>query len=166
MIQEQGRIVHAIARGERPASESELLDVAGALIYIEHSLDDQVSRLGQDNAGAGTDADDLLAQESRKVMGALTHEAATNFGEVRNAFVAFVETDWDHAALETVPRLLAEVAGAMRILQLPEPAGYLEALRRYTHAELIGKQQVPGGRDLDTLADALAGHGVLPRVPA
>ncbi|MDI1254377.1 Hpt domain-containing protein [Thermomonas sp.] len=157
VIREQGRIMHAIANGERPSSESELLDVAGALIYIEHSLDDQVGRLGQDNAGAGTDADDLLAQESRKVMGALAHEAVANFAEVRNAFVAFVETDWDHAALEPVPRLLAEVAGAMRILQLPEPAGYLEALRRYSHAELISKQQIPGGRDLDTMADALAG---------
>ena len=157
VIREQGRIMHAIANGERPSSESELLDVAGALIYIEHSLDDQVGRLGQDNAGAGTDADDLLAQESRKVMGALAHEAVANFTEVRNAFVAFVETDWDHAALEPVPRLLAEVAGAMRILQLPEPAGYLEALRRYSHAELISKQQVPRGHDLDTLADALAG---------
>jgi chemosensory pili system protein ChpA (sensor histidine kinase/response regulator) len=157
VIREQGRIMHAIANGERPSSESELLDVAGALIYIEHSLDDQVGRLGQDNAGAGTDADDLLSQESRKVMGALAHEAVANFSEVRNAFVTFVETDWDHAALEPVPRLLAEVAGAMRILQLPEPAGYLEALRRYSHAELISKQQVPGGHDLDTLADALAG---------
>ncbi|MEO5963757.1 MAG: Hpt domain-containing protein, partial [Thermomonas sp.] len=157
VIQEQGKIIHAIADGERPSSESELLDVAGALIYIEHSLDDQVARLGQDGAGAGTDADDLLAQESRKVMGALSLEAAANFAEVRNAFVAFVETDWDHAALEPVPRLLAEVAGAMRILQLSEPAGYLEALRRYSHVELIGKRQVPGGRELDTLADALAG---------
>ena len=76
---------------------------------------------------------------------------------MRNAFVAFVETDWDHAALDAVPRLLGEVGGAMRVLQLPEPAGYLEALRRYSHAELIGKLQVPDGRQLDTLADALAG---------
>ncbi len=157
VIHEQAKTMHAIADGERPSTESELLDVAGALIYIEHSLDDQVSRLGQDNADASHDAGDLLAQESRKVMGALGLEAAANFAEVRNAFVAFVETDWDHAALDSVPRLLAEVAGAMRILQLAEPAGYLEALRRYSHVELIGKRKVPGGRDLDTLADALAG---------
>src|SRR5690606_2843650 len=101
--------------------------------------------------------EDQLAQESRKVMGALAREAAANFAEVRNAYVAFVETDWDHAALEPVPRLLAEVAGAMRILELPEAAGSLEALRRYSHAVLIDRRHVPGGRQLDTLADALAG---------
>jgi chemosensory pili system protein ChpA (sensor histidine kinase/response regulator) len=154
VIQEQGKIVRDIAAGARPPSEADLLDVAGALIYIDHSLDDQVSRLGQGDAEG---ADDLLAQESRKVMGVLAREAVANFAEVRNAFVAFVETDWDHAALDAVPRLLAEVGGAMRVLQLPEPAGYLEALRRYSHSELIGNKQVPGGRQLDTLADALAG---------
>ena len=154
VIQEQRSVLQGIASGARPPSESELLEVASALIYIDHSLDDQVTRLGQGDAVGG---DDLLTQESRKVMGVLAREAAANFAEVRNAFVAFVETDWDHAALESVPRLLGEVGGAMRVLQLPEPAGYLEALRRYSHVELIGRKLVPGGRQLDTLADALAG---------
>jgi chemosensory pili system protein ChpA (sensor histidine kinase/response regulator) len=155
VIHEQRKVVQGIADGSRPPNESDLMEVAGALIYIEHSLDDQVTRLGTGDAPG--DADDQLAQESRKVMGALAREAAANFAEVRNAFVAFVETDWDHAVLDPVPRLLAEVAGAMRILNLPEPAGYLEALRRFSHAELLGRKQVPGGRQLDTLADALAG---------
>ena len=154
VVLEQRRVVRDIATGVRPPSEDALLEVAGALIQIDHSLDDQVSRLGQGSAEGG---EDQLALESRKVMGALSREAAANFTEVRNAFVAFVETNWDHASLDPVPRLLAEVAGAMRILQLPEPAGYLEALRRYSQAELLEKRQVPGGRELDTLAEALAG---------
>ena len=154
VVLEQRRVVRDIATGVRPPSEDALLEVAGALIQIDHSLDDQVSRLGQGPAEGG---EDQLALESRKVMGALSREAAANFTEVRNAFVAFVETNWDHASLDPVPRLLAEVAGAMRILQLPEPAGYLEALRRYSQAELLEKRQVPGGRELDTLAEALAG---------
>ena len=154
VVLEQRRVVRDIATGVRPPSEDALLEVAGALIQIDHSLDDQVSRLGQGPAEGG---EDQLALESRKVMGALSREAAANFTEVRNAFVAFVETNWDHASLDPVPRLLAEVAGAMRIMQLPEPAGYLEALRRYSQAELLEKRQVPGGRELDTLAEALAG---------
>ncbi|WP_330947387.1 Hpt domain-containing protein, partial [Thermomonas sp. LB-4] len=154
VVQEQRRIVHDIASGVRPPAENDLLEVAGALLYIDHSLDDQVAQLGSGSAEG--DAGGLLAQESRKVMGALTRAAVTNFAEVRNAFVAFVETDWSHSALESVPRLLAEVAGAMRMLERPEPAGYLEALRRYAQVELIDRAQVPGGRQLDTLADALS----------
>ncbi|MFT4180228.1 MAG: Hpt domain-containing protein [Thermomonas sp.] len=152
VVQEQRKVVDSIATGARPPSDNDLLEVAGALIFIEHSLDDQVARLGNGEAGDGNQ----LALESRKVMSTLAREAAANFSEVRSAFVAFVETGWDHAVLDPVPRLLAEVAGAMRILDLPEPAGYLEALRRYSHAELIEAKNVPGGRQLDTLADALA----------
>ncbi len=154
VVQEQRRIVHAIASGARPFDEGALLDVAGALIYIDHSLDDQVAHLGA--GGRDAEAGDLLAQESRKVMGALTRAAISNFSDVRNAFVAFVETDWDHATLEPVPRLLTEVAGALRILEQPLPAGYLDALRQFTQRELVERRQVPGGQTLDTLADALA----------
>src|SRR5690606_29199375 len=48
------------------------------------------------------------------------------------------------------------VAGALRMLELPEPADYLEAVRRYIVTELIGRRRVPSGRQLDTLADAMA----------
>ena len=151
VVQEQRATVQAIASGERPFHESDLLDVAGALIYIDHSLDDQVARLG-----SGSEGGDLLAQESSKVMGALTQATIGNFAEVRNAFVAFVETNWDHASLAPVPRLLAEVAGVLRMVQQGVPADYLQALQAFTQAELIDRKRVPGGRQLDTLADALA----------
>src|SRR5690606_38667894 len=58
--------------------------------------------------------------------------------------------------LAEVPRLLDEVSGALRVLEIPEPAGYLQAVRQYIQAELIERQRVPSGRQLDTLADAMA----------
>ncbi|MBV2210180.1 MAG: Hpt domain-containing protein, partial [Thermomonas sp.] len=151
VVQEQRSVVQEIASGARPSSESDLLDVAGALLYIDHSLDDQVAQLG---STASTDG--LQANESRKVMEALVRAAMTNFAEVRSAFVAFVETGWDHAALATVPRLLTEVGGALQMLDRREPVGYLEALRIYCQRELLENKQVLGGKTLDTLADALA----------
>ncbi|MCC7096230.1 MAG: Hpt domain-containing protein, partial [Thermomonas sp.] len=153
-VHEQCKVVNDIASGVRPSSESDLMEVAGALISIEHSLDDQVADLG--NSGADRDGDDRRAQESRKVIGVLSRAATNNFAEVRGAFVAFIETNWDHGALKRVPDLLTEVAGAMRILELPESAGYLDALRVFTQRELVDRQRVPDGVQLDTLADALA----------
>ena len=40
VIHEQRKVVQGIADGSRPPSEDDLMEVAGALIYIEHSLDD------------------------------------------------------------------------------------------------------------------------------
>ena len=152
VVLQQRDSLQAIAAGEAPASEGALLDIAGALLYVDASLDDQVARLGAGEEGG----EDAAAAETRRTVEVLAHEAIANFAAAREDFVAFIETNWDHARLETVPRLLEEVAGALHMLDLPEPAGYLEGVRRYIVAELIGRRRVPSGRQLDTLADAMA----------
>ncbi|GAB3731214.1 hypothetical protein GCM10028862_11000 [Luteimonas pelagia] len=152
VVLQQRDAMHDIVFGSRTADEGALLDVAGALLYVDASLDDQVARLGLPDAPG----EDMAAGEARKVLDILVREAISNFSDARQAFVAFVETSWDHAELAEVPRLLEEVAGALRILELPQPAGYLAGVRRYTEVELIGRKRVPNGQQLDTLADALA----------
>ncbi|NUS59569.1 MAG: hybrid sensor histidine kinase/response regulator, partial [Lysobacter sp.] len=152
VVLQQRDAMHDIVAGNRPADEGALLDIAGALLYVDASLDDQVARLGRD----GGDEADTIASESRKVLDILVREAINNFGDARQAFVAFVETSWDHTQLTDVPRLLEEVSGALRILELPQPADYLTGVRRFTETELLGRKRVPNGQQLDTLADALA----------
>ncbi|MGQ4660127.1 Hpt domain-containing protein [Lysobacter sp. F6437] len=153
VVLQQRDAMHEIVAGQRPADESALLDVAGALLYVDASLDEQVSRLGLTDDRAD---EDLLASESRKVLEVVVREAIANFGDARQSFVAFVETNWDHGELVEVPRLLDEVCGALRILDLDLPADYLTGVKRYTEAELIGRKRVPNGQQLDTMADALA----------
>ncbi|MDI9238906.1 Hpt domain-containing protein [Lysobacter sp. LF1] len=153
VVLQQRDAMHDITSGKRPADEGALLDVAGALLYVDASLDDQVSRLGLPDDRA---EDEMLAGEARKVLDVLVREAIANFGDARQAFVAFVETNWDHAELAEVPRVLDEVSGALRMLELPQPADYLTGVKRYTEVELIGRKRVPNGQQLDTLADALA----------
>ncbi len=153
VVLQQRDAMDEIVSGKRPADEGALLDVAGALLYVDASLDDQVSRLGLPDDRAD---DHLLAGEARKVLDVLVREAIANFGDARQAFVAFVETNWDHAELAEVPRVLDEVGGALRMLELSQPADYLTGVKRYTEVELIGRKRVPNGQQLDTLADALA----------
>src|SRR5690606_30039895 len=99
---------------------------------------------------------ELFAGEARQVVDTIVREAIANFVQARQALVAFVETSWQHDQLSDVPRLLDEVAGALRMMELGQPADYLIAVSRYTEHELIARQRVPNGRQLDTLADALA----------
>lgn len=153
VVLQQRDAMDEIVSGKRPADEGALLDVAGALLYVDASLDDQVSRLGLPDDRA---EDHLVAGEARKVLDVLVREAIANFGDARQAFVAFVETNWDHAELAEVPRVLDEVGGALRMLELSQPADYLTGVKRYTEVELIGRKRVPNGQQLDTLADALA----------
>ncbi|MDB6163365.1 MAG: PilL protein, partial [Xanthomonadaceae bacterium] len=153
VVQDQRDAMRAMVHGERPADEGALLDIAGALLYVDASLDEQVAHLGGPDTGAD---ESMLASESRKVIEVVVREAIANFADARQAFVAFVETNWDHAALTEVPRLLHEVSGALTMLELKVPADYLTGVRLYAERELIGRHRVPNGRQLDTLADALA----------
>ena len=155
VVQQQREAMGAIVNRDLPADENALLDVAGALLYVDATLDDQVARLGSGDAARG-DQEDLFGGEAHKVVDTIVREAIANFSDARQALVAFVETSWDHDQLGQVPRLLNEVAGALRMMELQLPADYVTGVERYTLSELIGRRRVPNGRQLDTLADALA----------
>ena len=154
LVQQQRDAMQEIVDNKRKADETALLDIAGALLYVDASLDDQVARLA---SGDGTDTeDDLAGAEARKVLDVLVREAIANFASARQAFDAFVETSWSHAELLPVPKLLRDVSGALNILELPQPAQYLDGVRMYTEVELLERHRIPNGRQLDTFADALA----------
>ena len=159
VVQEQRTAINDVVSGQRKADEATLLDIAGALLYVEASLDDQVARLGQDDSAAAattTTGIPLPSSEARKVLDVLLKEAATNFTQARQCFVAFVETHWDHTQLNDVPRLLDEVSGALRVLDVDKAPDYLTGVRRFTESELLRRQRVPNGQQMDRLADALA----------
>jgi chemosensory pili system protein ChpA (sensor histidine kinase/response regulator) len=156
VVRDQLATLHAIAGGHRAPDESALLDIAGALLYVEAMLDDQVARLGEGEADANAPQPLLPAAEARAVLDVVAREALNNFGAARACFVAFVETHWDHARLQDVAPLLSEVAGALRILEVPAAVDLLTAISRFTVEELVAKRRVPSGHQLDRLADALA----------
>ncbi|MGX9720787.1 Hpt domain-containing protein [Stenotrophomonas acidaminiphila] len=152
VVAQQRDALREVVDGSRPIDDNLLLDIAGALLYVDASLDDQVAYLGANLEGD----EDPAAVETRRTVEVLAHEAIANFAAAREAFVAFIETNWDHARLHDVPRLLDEVSGALRMLDLQAPADYMNGIRQYIGVELIGRRRIPGGRQLDTLADAMA----------
>src|SRR5690606_40577763 len=94
VVQQQRDAMQAILDGAVAANEDALLDVAGALLYVDATLDDQVARLGAAEAvdtGAGSE---LFAGEAQQVVDTIVREAIANFVQARQALVAFVETSW------------------------------------------------------------------------
>ncbi|MGV6485151.1 Hpt domain-containing protein [Stenotrophomonas indicatrix] len=152
VVEQQRDALRGVVEGRQQIDEDMLLDIAGALLYVDASLDDQVAHLG----ASGSGQDDPSAVENRRTVEVLAHEAIANFAAAREHFVAFIETSWNHAELQDVPRLLGDVSGALRMLDLGTAADYLRGVQQYIEAELIGRQRVPSGRQLDTLADAMA----------
>jgi chemosensory pili system protein ChpA (sensor histidine kinase/response regulator) len=158
VINEQRRVLDEIANRLRAADEDTLLDVAGALLYVEASLDDHIESLGsaEGEPGTGDTMQGLPRSEALGVVTTLMQEAISNTGKVKDAIVAFVESGWEHDRLTGMPALMDEVAGAMRMLSATRPAELAEGVGRFVGYELLGDRRVPSGAQMDHLADALA----------
>ncbi|MDE2156364.1 MAG: Hpt domain-containing protein [Xanthomonadaceae bacterium] len=157
VINEQRQVLDEIANRVREADEATLLDVAGALLYVEASLDDHIESLGSDDeSAAGAVSPGLPRSEALGVVTTLMQEAISNTVKVKDAIVAFVESGWEHGRMAGTPVLMDEVAGAMRMLSLPRPAELAEGVGRFISYELLDDQRIPSGAQMDHLADAIA----------
>ncbi|HWT15388.1 MAG TPA: Hpt domain-containing protein [Patescibacteria group bacterium] len=161
VILEQRDSLNAIAAGTKPAEEGALLDIAGALLFVDASLDDNIDRLG---AGPVEDAPkpggvntmELPQVEVRKILDALMKEIQANLGQVKLDIVAFIESGWQHDKAESIPRLFDEIGGAMRMVQLGEASDLLAAMAKFIDVEVLRHKRVPTADQMDRLADAVA----------
>ena len=157
IVAEQRRILDELANGMRAADEETLLDVAGALLGVESSLDDHIQRLG---SGEGVDSPagttGMSHADGLALVSALMSEAMANTAKVKQDVVAFVESGWQHAHLAATPALLEEVSGAMQMLLAPRPGELALGIGRFIENELLADRRVPGKAQMDLLADAVA----------
>src|SRR5579859_3949098 len=157
VVNEQRRVLEEIANRVRAPDEELLLDVAGALLYVEASLDDHIESLGADGEMATEAPTTMLPRsEARHILATLMHEATANTGKVKDAIVAYVESGWQSHQLGEVGAQMDEVAGAMRMLSAPRPAELAEGIGRFVGNELLADRRVPSSAQMDHLADALA----------
>lgn len=157
VVNEQRRVLEEVANRMRSPDEESLLDVAGALLYVEASLDDHIESLGADNAPEGEQKVTMLPRsEARHILATLMSEAVTSTGKVKNGIVAFVESGWQHEHLDGLPAVMDEVAGAMRMLSSPRSAEIAEGVGRFIGNELCVDKRIPSSAQMDQLADAVA----------
>ena len=157
VVNEQRRVLDEIANRMRAPDEEILLDVAGALLYVEASLDDHIESLGAEDEQANESNTAMLPRsEARHILATLMHEAIANTSKVKESIVAFVESGWQHQELTESNPLMDEVAGALRMLSAPRPAELAEGIGRFIGNELLSDRRVPSSVQMDHLADALA----------
>ena len=157
VVEEQRRVLDEIVNKLRAVDEDVLLDVAGALLYVEASLDDHIESLGAgEEPQDGAVAPGLPRSEVQGILSTVMQEAIRNTEKVKEAIVAFVESGWEHDGLTAAPAQMSEVAGAARMLSAERPAELAEGIGRFIHNELLADRRVPSSAQMDHLADALA----------
>jgi len=151
LVEEQLKVMEAIVDGRRPAHRDTLMDVAGALLYVEATL----AGIGGDNRrpAPATGAD--LPRHVGQALDAVLRECRAGLEEAKDGIIEFIASHWDHQHLKTVPDRLNAVRGGLEVVQLDRPADILRQCVRFIEEQLMAEQSKPDWRSMDTLADAI-----------
>jgi chemosensory pili system protein ChpA (sensor histidine kinase/response regulator) len=175
VVVEQAAVIQDLSEGKLEASDDTLMEMAGAFLFIESSLNElaqggktseaqgeSVLRSLKRLQGVEVEGDDdgaaTLMQDSDQhdLLSAVIREAKADMARVKDAIVGFISAPWEHELLKEVPQLNRQVRGSMSILSLNHAAELLSAVNDYISKELIEKQDIPDQKTLDNLADAIS----------
>lgn len=149
VLNEQLELIKTTQQDPELKDDGVLMDIAGALLYVEASL----SGIASDASFERDEYDDGLdgAQE------AVVREARNGLEQVKDAIVEFIGSHWDHSKLEAVPRDLSGIRGGLVMIPLEQAATVLKYAQDYVEDQLLGNKRTPEWHELDALADAIMG---------
>ncbi|MCU1718660.1 Hpt domain-containing protein [Pseudomonas sp. 5P_3.1_Bac2] len=151
VIAEQLDVVNSLLKGQSEPSDALLMDIAGALLYVEATLTGMIGA----HADATNEASHLPTTDVGQIHQLVIREARNGLEQAKDAIIEFIASQWNHEHLARVPDLLTQVRGGLAMIPLPRAAELLSACTRYIQEQLLARQAVPNWQHLDTLADAI-----------
>ncbi|WP_196160612.1 Hpt domain-containing protein [Reinekea sp. G2M2-21] len=128
-----------------------LMDIAGAVLYVEATLSGIVADSNLDSPNHGNQVDVNNAHN------AVLREARNGIEQVKDAIVEYIGSHFDHALLAEAPATLGAIRGGLLMVPLNDAARILQAVQEYVQNRLITERYRPEWQEMDLLADALVG---------
>ncbi|WP_137885916.1 Hpt domain-containing protein [Pseudomonas sp. 2FE] len=151
VIVDQIDVVHGLSLGQREPSDAVLMDVAGALLYVEATLAGMVGPADE----ASREESHLPTTDVAQIHQLVIKEARNGLEQAKDAIIEFIASQWNHEHLARVPELLTQARGGLAMIPLARAAALLQACNRYIQEQLLARKAVPNWQSLDTLADAI-----------
>ncbi|WP_372964164.1 Hpt domain-containing protein [Marinobacter sp.] len=157
VVTEQIELVEKLCCQAEVIDDGTLMDIAGALLYVEASL----AGLDTDHhpeASASTNetgSANIGSREITEASEALIRESRNTLEQAKSAIVNFIASQWDTQEIEHVPGLLHSIRGGLSLVPVERVPEMLDSAERYVSDVLLANKQIPDWRQLDTLADAV-----------
>ena len=151
IVLDQIGVIQALTQGVQTPDDAVLMDMAGALLYVEATL---AGMVGGMNDGRGEESH-LPTTDVAQIHQLVIREARTGLEQAKDAIIEFIASQWDHQHLVRVPDLLTQSRGGLVMIPLERAAALLDACNRYIQEQLLARQAIPDWQSLDTLADAI-----------
>ncbi|MBV6289781.1 Hpt domain-containing protein [Pseudomonas sp. MAFF 301350] len=149
VIVDQVTVLQALALGQRAPDDALLMDIAGALLYVEATLGGMVGSIESLSQATlpGTDLDDIRQRVLDEAHGVLL--------QAKDLIADCLEAGWERLRLQPLPGLFTQIRGALAMLMLPRAAALVRGCNDYVETHLLQAEQLPDSIALDHLADAL-----------
>ncbi|MCG8314223.1 MAG: Hpt domain-containing protein [Pseudomonadales bacterium] len=160
VILEQLDVIGRVVDSGILPDDNTFMDVAGALLYVEATLqgiaDDGNRSLSAAGDGDLSGTDQFVSPEHvSKARAAVIEESRAGLENAKDAIMEYLSSQFNADALAPVPDILNSVRGGLVMVPLNHPADLLLSCVNYIQEHLIGADTQPEWRELDTLADAI-----------
>ncbi len=154
--QEVSELSEIVTDGKTP-SEAALIKVAGVLLSVEDSLDDQLVRLILPAASLSSDVPLDQDHEFRQVSEAVLRECIVNLARIKEAVSVAVQkpSDFPPQGLDNVPQLLRGITAGLLMLGKGRAVELMDAIGAEVRKLIEPGAPVPDALRLERIADAI-----------
>jgi chemosensory pili system protein ChpA (sensor histidine kinase/response regulator) len=152
VIIDQLAVVLSLAQGQREPNDAILMDVAGALLYVEATLAGMVGTVEPESPEDSR----LPTTDLTQIHQIVIKEARICLQQAKDMIVDYIDADWDRQHLQPLPTLLTQVRGALAMIPLNRAASLVEACNGFIREHLLLDPHEPGWEQLDHLADVIS----------
>lgn len=151
VIIDQLAVVLSLVQGQRAPDDAVLMDVAGALLYVEATLAGMVGTVEPENP----DDSGLPTTDLTQIHQIVIKEARICLQQAKDMIVDYIDADWDRQTLQPLPALLTQVRGALAMIPLSRAANLIDTCNHFIRDHLLVEPGQPDWEELDSLADVI-----------
>ena len=152
VIIDQLAVIQSLAQGQRAPEDAVLMDVAGALLYVEATLAGMVGAVEP----ASLEESRLPTTDIHQIHRLVIRESLAGIEQVKELLVDCVELGWSYERLLASAQVLGQLRGALAMVPLAHAAAVLAQIQECLAEWATHPRQLPGGLDLDRLAQAIS----------
>ena len=154
--QEVSELSETVTDGKAPA-EAALIKVAGVLLSVEDSLDDQLVRLILPAASTASDVPVDQDHEFRQVSEAVLRECIVNLARIKEAVSVAVQkpADFPPQGLDNVPQLLRGITAGLLMLGKGRAVALMDSIGAEVRKLIEPGAPIPDAVRLERVADAI-----------
>jgi len=151
VIIDQLAVVLGLAQGQREPNDAVLMDVAGALLYVEATLAGMVGTVEPERREESR----LPTTDLTQIHQLVIKECCQCLKQAKELVIDCLEAQWDRQRLESLPELLTQVRGALAMIPLPRAASLMRGCNDYVDEQLMVNDSAPSEAQLVHFADVL-----------